>query len=209
VSCVASVNIGTPRQIGVRRGRGLYSSIVKVPVAGRVRVAGVNLAGDDQADRRVHGGPDKAVYAYASEDIAWWAEQLGRELGPGEFFGENLTTAGVDVSGAVIGERWRIGGVVLEVAQPRLPCAKLGTRFGDLMMVRRFAEASRPGAYLRIVAEGELGAGDAVERVSRPGHGITVALVSDATLLDESLRARACSAPQLADGLARHLREAA
>jgi MOSC domain-containing protein YiiM len=122
-------------------------------------------------------------------------------------FGENLTTEGVDVSGAVIGERWRIGTVELEVAQPRLPCAKLGTRFGDLRMVRRFAEASRPGAYMRIVTEGELGAGDAIEVLSRPEHGITLAFVSDAILLDESLRERAGSAPELAEDLAVHLRK--
>jgi MOSC domain-containing protein YiiM len=124
-------------------------------------------------------------------------------------FGENLTTEGVDVTGAVIGERWRVGSVELEVSQPRLPCAKLGTRFGDLTMVRRFGEASRPGAYLRIVREGELGAGDEIELLSRPSHGITVALVSDAILLDESLRARAGSAPELAESLAVHLRQAA
>jgi MOSC domain-containing protein YiiM len=206
---VLSVNVATPRQISVRRGRALMSAIAKHPVAGTVRVAGVNVAGDDQADRRVHGGPDKAVYAYASEDIAWWSAQLGRELAPGAFFGENLTTEGVDVSGAVIGERWRIGTVELEVCQPRLPCAKLGTRFGDLTMVRRFAEASRPGAYLRIVTEGELRDGDAIELRSRPRHGITIAFVADAILLDDGLRARAGSAPELAGDLARHLREAA
>jgi MOSC domain-containing protein YiiM len=122
-------------------------------------------------------------------------------------FGENLTTEGVDVSGAVIGERWRIGTVELEVAQPRLPCAKLGTRFGTLTMVKRFAEASRPGAYLRIVTEGELGAGDEIEVLSRPEHGITLAFVSDAILLDETLRERAGSAPELAEDLAVHLRK--
>jgi MOSC domain-containing protein YiiM len=201
-----SVNVGQPRQISVRRGRPLMSSIGKAPVDGRVRVEGINVAGDDQADRRVHGGPDKAVYAYASEDAAWWARELGRELPPG-MFGENLTTEGVDVSGAVVGERWRVGTVELEVCQPRLPCAKLGLRFGDPGMVRRFGEASRPGAYLRIVREGELGAGDAIEVVSRPAHGVTVALVSDAVLRDESLRAAAAAAPELAEGLARHLRD--
>jgi MOSC domain-containing protein YiiM len=208
VARLASVNVGRPAQISVRRGRPLYSAIGKQPVEGRVRVEGVNLAGDQQADLRVHGGPDKAVYAYASEDIAWWGAELGREL-PYGIFGENLTTEGVDVSGAVIGERWRVGTVELEVSQPRLPCSKLGIRFGDLRMVRRFGEASRPGAYLRIVAEGELGAGDEIELLSRPGHGVTVALVSDAILLDESLRARAGSAPELAESLAQHLREAA
>ncbi len=202
---LVSVNVGRPQQIAVRRGRPLMSAIGKQPVEGRVRVEGVNVAGDQQADLRVHGGPDKALYAYASEDAAWWAEQLGRDIPPG-MFGENLTTEGLDVSGAVIGERWRIGTVELEVAQPRLPCAKLGTRFGDLRMVRRFAEASRPGAYLRIVSEGELGAGDEIEVLSRPEHGITVAFVSDAILIDETLRARAGSAPELAESLAVHLR---
>jgi MOSC domain-containing protein YiiM len=201
-----SVNVGRPQQIAARRGRALMSSIGKAPVRGRVRVEGVNVAGDDQADRTVHGGPDKAVYAYASEDVAGWSEALGRELAPGAF-GENLTTAGVDVTNAVIGERWRIGTVELEVAQPRLPCVKLGTRFGDLQMVKRFGEASRPGAYLRIVTEGELGAGDEIEVLSRPEHGITVAFVADAILLDESLRERAGSAPELAEMLAVHLRK--
>lgn len=202
---LVSVNVGRPKQISVRRGRPLMSAIGKQPVEGRVRVEGVNVAGDQQADLRVHGGSDKAVYAYAREDAAWWEEQLGRTLPPG-MFGENLTTEGVDVSGAVIGERWRIGTVELEVAQPRLPCAKLGTRFGDLGMVKRFGEASRPGAYLRIVSEGELGAGDEIEVLSRPEHGITVAFVSDAVLLDETLRERAGSAPELAEMLAVHLR---
>src|SRR3954469_3750355 len=117
-----SVNVGRPQPVGLRRGRTVRSAIGKAPVDGRVRVAGVNLEGDDQADRRVHGGPDKAVYAYASEDTAWWSAELGRDLGPA-IFGENLTTEGVDVSGAVIGERWRVGTVELQVAQPRLPCA--------------------------------------------------------------------------------------
>jgi MOSC domain-containing protein YiiM len=206
VARLLSVNVGRPKQIAVRRGRPLMSAIGKQPVEGRVRVEGVNVAGDDQADRRVHGGPDKSVYVYAREDAAWWEAQLERTLPPG-MFGENLTTEGLDVTGAVIGERWRIGTVVLEVCQPRLPCAKLGTRFGDLTMVKRFAEASRPGAYCRIVTEGELGAGDEIEVLSRPEHGITVAFVSDAVLLDETLRERAGSAPELAEMLATHLRK--
>jgi len=208
VARLLSVNVGRPKQISVRRGRPLMSAIGKAPVEGRVRVEGVNVAGDDQADRRVHGGPDKAVYAYAREDDRWWAEQLDREIPPG-MFGENLTTEGLDVTGAVIGERWRIGSVVLEVAQPRIPCAKLGTRFGDLTMVKRFGETNRPGAYLRIVAEGELGAGDEIEVLSRPEHGITVAFVSAAILLDETLRERAASTPGLAEDLAALLRRVA
>jgi MOSC domain-containing protein YiiM len=186
------------------------SAIVKAPISppARVRVAGVNLEGDDQADRRVHGGPDKAVYAYASEDTAFWAAELGRELGPAAF-GENLTTEGVDVSGAVVGERWRIGDVELEVCQPRLPCSKLALKLDEPQMVKRFAQASRPGAYLRIVVEGFLGAGDAVEVVSRPSHGVTVRDVSDAILLDETLLAHAAAAPELPAGLAEWMRERA
>ena len=202
---IVSVNVGTPRPISVRRGRPMMSAIGKLPVEGPVRVEGVNLAGDDQADRRVHGGPDKAVYAYAREDSDWWAEQLGREIVDG-MFGENLTTEGVDVSGAVVGERWRIGSVELEVCQPRLPCSKLGMRFGDLKMVKRFGQAGRPGAYLRIVTEGELQAGDELTVVSRPDHDVTVALVSDAILVDGSLAAKAASAPELAEDLAVDLR---
>jgi MOSC domain-containing protein YiiM len=205
---LASVNVGRPRQVAVRRGRPLMSAIGKVPVDGRVRVAGVNVEGDEQADRRVHGGADKAVYAYAAEDTAWWERELGRELGPG-MFGENLTVCGIDVSGAVVGERWRVGTVELEVCQPRLPCAKLGIRFGDGRMVKRFAEAARPGAYLRIVASGELGAGDAVVVGARPDHGITVAEVSAAILLDESRLARASSAPELPRSLSAWMRERA
>jgi MOSC domain-containing protein YiiM len=194
---VLSVNVGTPAPIGLRRGRQVRSAIGKTPVAGRVRAEGVNLTGDDQADRRVHGGPDKAVYAYASEDTAWWSEQLGRnDLGPGAF-GENLTTMGVDCTNAVIGERWRIGTALLEVCQPRLPCFKLALKLGDPQMVKRFAQASRPGAYLRIVEEGDLGAGDEVEVVGRPEHGVTIALVSDAIMLDEDLLARTLEADAL------------
>ena len=203
---IVSVNVGTPRQISVRRGRPMMSAIVKEPVEGPVRVEGVNLAGDDQADRRVHGGPDKAVYAYAREDEDWWAAELRREIVDG-MFGENLTTVGLDVTGAVIGERWLLGSVVLEVCQPRLPCSKLGLRFGDLKMVKAFGQASRPGAYLRIVTEGELGAGDEVTITHRPDHDVTVALVADAILVDESLLPRVADTPRLAESLAAQLRD--
>ena len=210
VARLVSVNVGRPQQLSVRRGRPLMSAIGKASISppARVRVAGVNVEGDDQADRRVHGGPDKAVYAYASEDTAFWEADFGRELGPGAF-GENLTTEGLEVSGAVVGERWRIGDVELEVCQPRLPCNKLALRMGDPTMVKRFALASRPGAYLRIVVEGELGAGDAIEVVSRPAHGVTVREVSDAILVDERLLARAVSAPELPAELAEWMRSRA
>jgi MOSC domain-containing protein YiiM len=206
VARIISVNVGTPQQLSVRRGRPMMSAIVKTPVAGRVRVEGINVAGDAQADLRVHGGPNKAVYAYAREDSDWWADELGREI-PDAMFGENLTTEGVDVSGARIGERWRIGTVEFEVCQPRLPCSKLGLRFGDLKMVKAFGQASRPGAYLRILTEGELEAGDELTITHRPEHDVTVALVSDAILLDEDLLPKALSAPELAEDLADAMRQ--
>ena len=206
---VLSVNVGKPKQIGVQRGRAQMSAIGKAPVTGRVRVEGVNLAGDDQADRRVHGGPDKAVYAYAAEDIAWWAFQLERDDFPPGMFGENLTTEGVDVTNAVIGERWRIGTVELEVCQPRFPCYKLGLRFGDPLMVKMFAHAGKPGAYLRIVSAGELEAGDQVDITHRPSHGVTIAQVSRAVLLDDAQLEAAAAAPELPESLSRWMLERA
>lgn len=157
---VLSVNLAVPRTL-TRRGRELPTGLWKRPVEGAVAVHELGLDGDLQADRRVHGGRDKAVYAYASEDVEWWEVQLGRELGPG-FFGENLTLRGVDVSGAPIGERWEIGSTVLEVSEPRRPCWKLAARVGEPRFVKRFAEAGRPGTYLRVVRGGELRVGDAV-----------------------------------------------
>jgi MOSC domain-containing protein YiiM len=157
---LVSVNVGQPRTVAWR-DRVVTTAIWKEPVEGRVPVRGVNLAGDDQADRRVHGGADKAVYAYAVEDYEWWSATAG-ELGPGTF-GENLTTAGLDLISCRIGDRWRVGTAELEVAQPRQPCFKLGIRMGDDAFPGRFAEAGRPGAYLRIVTPGDVGAGDAIE----------------------------------------------
>ncbi len=170
---VSSVNVGEPRTI-LWAGRSVTSAIWKTPVAGRVRVEGVNLAGDDQADRRVHGGPDKAVYAYAAEDYEWWSAALGTEVGAGTF-GENLTTVGIDLGASIIGRRWRVGSTVLEVAQPRSPCFKLGMRMDDAGFVSRFDDSGRPGAYLRIVESGDVGRGDAIEVGPAPAHGLTVA----------------------------------
>jgi MOSC domain-containing protein YiiM len=176
VGVVESVNVGTPRPVSWR-GQTVLTAIWKAPVAGRVRVRGVNVDGDEQANKEVHGGVDKALYAYAAEDLDWWSQQLGREVGPGSF-GENLTVRRIDVSAAVVGERWQAGSALLEVSQPRTPCFKLGIRMGSQRFPRQFAAAGRPGAYLRILAEGEVAAGDPVEVVYRPDHGLTVAEVS-------------------------------
>jgi MOSC domain-containing protein YiiM len=209
---VESVNVGEPRPVEVD-GRTVWTAIWKSPVDGRVPLRGVNLRGDDQADRTVHGGPDKAVYAYAIEDTEWWEGQLGGPLGAGAF-GENLTVRGLPASEAVIGERWAVGSAVLEVAQPRLPCFKLGLRMGDPRFLKRFAAAGRPGAYLRVVQEGDIGAGDQIDALTRPAHGVTSALVSRALLREPQLLAAALQAPELPAGLrgwmqerAAHLRE--
>ena len=159
-------------------GREVVTSIWKAPVANRVVVSGVNLAGDAQADRRVHGGPDKAVYAYALEDYQWWGRELGAPVDPATF-GENLTVSGIDLGGAVVGEVWSVGSARLQIAQPRMPCFKLGIRMGDAGFVERFERAHRQGAYLRIAAEGDVGAGDDIELVSRPSHGLTVASIAE------------------------------
>ena len=151
----------------------MSTGIWKHPVAGRIALRGVNFDGDDQADRSVHGGPDKAVYAYAREDYDFWQDHEGMETPPG-LFGENLTVQGLDLSAALVGERWSVGSTVLEVTQPRLPCYKLGIRVGDPHFLKRFFAAMRLGAYLRVVQEGDVGAGDAVEVTSRPGHGVTL-----------------------------------
>jgi MOSC domain-containing protein YiiM len=168
-----SVNVSPVRTLQID-GAPVPSGICKTPVPGRVAVRGVNLAGDDQADRTNHGGVDRALYAYAAEDYAWWSEQLGRPLAPGTF-GENLTLDGIDVSGAKVGEQWRIGSTLLQVTSPRVPCFKLAHVMNDPGFVKVFAGALRPGAYLRILAEGELGAGDVVKLVRQPAHRLTVA----------------------------------
>jgi len=190
-----SANVGRIETLH-HRGRDVPTGIFKRPAAGRVATHGVNLDGDDQADRRVHGGPERAMYAYAAEDLEWWATQLGRPL-PAGSMGENLTTADIDVTNAVVGERWRIGSVLLEVSAPRTPCFKLGIAMGDARFPPRFAAAGRPGAYLRIIEHGELAAGDTVTVSDVPTHGVTVALVAHAFHDDHTLAARLLTAPEL------------
>lgn len=194
---VVSVNVGVPRPVSWR-GRIVHTAIFKYPVDGRVPLLGVNLVGDDQADRQVHGGPDKAVYVYAREDRDWWAGELGRGLDPGAF-GENLTVTGTAVTDAVIGERWRIGTAELEVCGPRVPCYKLGIRMDDDGYPRRFAAAGRPGAYLRILVSGSVGAGDDVVVAHRPDHGVTVRDVAHAYHHDRARAPEILAAPELAE----------
>lgn len=198
---IVSVQVGQPQE-RTWPGRSVRTSIFKHPVEGPVAAMGVNLEGDGQADRAQHGGNDKAVYAYAAEDERWWEAELGRPVGPGAF-GENLTTAGLDLRQAVIGERWQVGSVVLQVSEPRTPCWKLGLRMGDPRFPRRFAAARRPGVLLRILTEGVLQAGDEISVTSRPDHGITADDINRAYYGDE----RDLSAIFVAGELAAHWRE--
>jgi len=175
---LVSVNVGVARTT-TWFDREVTSAIWKKPVTGPVSLEGVNLHGDDQADRRVHGGPDKAVYAYAEEDYAWWAATTG-PLGRGTF-GENLTTAGIDLGACHIGDHWRVGTAILEVAQPREPCYKLAMVMGDERFPDAFEAARRPGTYLRIVRGGTIEAGDTivVEATRAPAIAVATLVTPD------------------------------
>jgi MOSC domain-containing protein YiiM len=177
IGTIVSVNVGEPREIEWA-GRIVRTAIWKWPTDGRVTVRHDNLDGDGQADRRAHGGPEKAVYAYAAEDYRWWEGQLHSSFDPGTF-GENLTTEGIDLAEAVIGEVWGVGSARLRVAQTRQPCFKLGIRMGDAGFVQEFERARLFGVYLRIDEVGAVGAGDDILLISRPAHGLTAAGFAD------------------------------
>ncbi|HUB40109.1 MAG TPA: MOSC domain-containing protein [Streptosporangiaceae bacterium] len=185
---VISVNRGREADllIGGRPGR---SAIDKRPVAGPVSVGRLGLDGDECADKQDHGGFEQALYAYAREDLDWWTEQLGREL-TGGTFGENLTTAGIDVSAALIGETWRIGSALVQVTAPRIPCVTFKSWLDEPHWVKRFADAGRPGAYLRVLSEGSIQAGDDLTVLSRPDQVVTVAESMRAFYGDRELMTR-------------------
>jgi MOSC domain-containing protein YiiM len=197
-----SVNAGRAQAVPYTDQPQGLTGIDKRPVHGPVRVTAPGsggpgasgLAGDAVCDTRHHGGDDQAVYAFAREDLDDWERELGRPLRNGSF-GENLTTEGVDVSGALIGERWRIGGtLVLEVTSGRIPCRTFQGHLGEQGWVKRFTHKGAPGAYLRVIEPGEIRAGDAVEIVHRPDHDVTVALQFRAVTLDRTLLPRLLAA---------------
>lgn len=192
---VLSLNVGRLRPIP-HRGKEVRTGIFKSPISGRIAARGTSLEGDELGNRKVHGGFDKAIYAYAREDYDWWEQELSRALDPGTF-GENLTTSGLDLNESLIGERWRVGTALLEVSEPRFPCFKLGARMGTQRFVKQFAQARRPGTYLRIIEEGELGPGDPIEVSSRPDHGVTIRLFADAYLGDRDRLQDVLAADQL------------
>lgn len=196
---VRSVNVGVGREgIGVR---GRVTGIDKRPVAGidvrdpgpRGTGLGSGVIGDDVLNGRHHGGSRQAVYAVAREELDHWSRELGRDLADGTF-GENVTTEGLDVDGALVGERWRVGGALLEVCGPREPCANFAAWMGEKAWVKRFVAHGRPGAYLAVLEPGRIEPGDAVEVVSRPEHSVDVSTVlraffGDAVAADAVLEA--------------------
>jgi len=183
---IVSVNVGAVAPMEID-GKAYESAIDKRAVRGRVFAGKLGLAGDTQALQGYHGGTEQAIYAYAREDMDWWTEQAMREFRNGEF-GENLDTAGLDITGAMIGEVWQLGAdVVVQVTAPRIPCRVFAEWTGEHHWVKRFAAARRPGAYLRVLAEGEIGAGDRIEVLSRPDQRVTVAEAMSAFYGDPDL----------------------
>ncbi len=171
---VLSVNISATILEGEWIATEVQTGIDKRPISGAVRFENEQVHGDVIGDKSAHGGYDQAVYAYAREDADWWEQQIALTIENGRF-GENLTTQGVDVSAAVIGERWRIGSVILEVSQPRIPCRTFAGFWKRPTLIKEFMAAGKPGTYLRIIQEGEITAGDEIEIIHLPSHGITIA----------------------------------
>ncbi|MGJ5800985.1 MOSC domain-containing protein [Streptomyces europaeiscabiei] len=197
-----SLNVGRPKAVDVPEESKSVTGIDKRPVDGPVRVSapgpkGVGasgVAGDAVCNTRHHGGDDQAVYAFAREDLDGWERELGRTL-PSGVFGENLTTEGLDISGALIGERWRIGSeVILEITSGRVPCLNFQRHLGERGWVKRFTREGAPGAYLRVIQPGEIRAGDPIEIVHRPDHDITVVLAFRATMNEHGLLPRLLAA---------------
>ncbi|MFJ2032922.1 MOSC domain-containing protein [Streptosporangium sp. NPDC087985] len=195
-----SVNLAHPHSADYTSAD--FTGIDKRPADGLVAVtapgprgtAGSGVAGDKIGDLPHHGGDDQAVYAFAREDLDTWEKELGRELSNG-VFGENLTTSGLDVNGASIGERWRIGeSLVLEVTSARIPCRTFAGWLDEQGWVKRFTQAARPGAYLRVIEPGEIQSGDAIEVVSRPDHGVTVEFLFRAMTTESELLPRVLDA---------------
>jgi MOSC domain-containing protein YiiM len=204
-----SINVGLPRDVDWR-GKTVRTSIFKSPVLGRVRVTRLNVEGDQQSDLSVHGGTEKAVYAYPSEHYAFWREELpGLDL-PWGAFGENFTTEGLLEGSVRIGDRLRVGSAEFVVTQPRMPCFKLGIRFGRPGMVKRFQRSGKSGFYLAVLQEGEVAAGDSFELIARDEPGVTVTEVVDlytADAANQDLLRRVSELPALPEGWREYFRK--
>ena len=206
---VISLQVGRPRDVE-SHGRTITTSISKSPVEGRVRVGPTGIEGNQQADLTVHGGPNKAVYVYPSEHYASWRRELPDLDLPWGAFGENLTTEGLLETEVCIGDRLHIGSADFVVIQPRMPCFKLGVRFGRDDMVKRFLQSRRSGFYLGVLREGEIGRGDAITFTSRAAGSVSVTDVVNLYVEDVddvNLHRRALAAPGLPEKWTDHFRE--
>jgi len=206
---LVSVNVGLPQRFEVN-GKEIVTGIFKEPVAGRVAVRAINLDGDKQADLTVHGGPDKAVYAYPTEHYDYWRKELPDDKLPWGVFGENLSVEGLREDKLNIGDTLRIGTAELAVTQPRLPCYKLAFRFGRPDMVKRFLHSCRTGFYLRVLREGEVAAGDTIELLSRDSNNVTVADITRLYAFEKDnreLMQRALDLPALPESWRDYFRE--
>ena len=170
---IISVNVGLPRLV-LRNGEPVSTGIFKEPVAGRVMMRTLNLDGDRQADLSVHGGPEKAVYVYPSEHYDFWKRELPDMDLPWGVFGENFTTTGLFETEVNIGDKFRVGAAEVMVTQPRMPCYKLGVRFGRAEIIKRFLISERSGFYLSVLKEGEVGAGDEFELLEKNTSAVRV-----------------------------------
>lgn len=182
---VVSLSVGLPREVEWRgRGRTVLTSIFKTPVDRRLRVTTLNFEGDEQSDLTVHGGVDKAVYAYPAEHYELWRHELpGADL-PWGAFGENLTTEGLLENDVRIGDRFKIGSAEFIVTQPRMPCYKLSIRFGRPDIVKRFLQSRRTGFYFKVALEGEVGPGDPIQPLARAADALAVADVVNLYTVD-------------------------
>ena len=204
-----SVNVGLPREVAVN-GQRVLTGIFKQPVTGRIAVRRLNLDGDRQADLSVHGGPDKAVYAYPAEHYDFWRGELPEMDLPFGMFGENLSIEGLREDEVNLGDRFAIGSAEFQVTQPRLPCYKLGIKFGRADMVKRFLHSRRTGFYFRVVKEGEVGAGDAIALVHRDPGSVTVADITRLYAFERSnaeLLRRVLELPSLPEDWRAYFRE--
>ncbi len=170
---VLSINITSVVHQGEWTGSEGRTGIDKRSVTGAIEFKNNGVVGDRVIDTNVHGGYEQAVYAYAREDAQWWEREINEEIPAGRF-GENLTTEGIDVNAAIIGEQWKIGSVILEVSQPRIPCRVFAGFWKRATLIKDFTQAGRPGTYLRIIQEGTAQAGDAIEVIFKPNHTITI-----------------------------------
>ena len=196
---VLSINITSVVHQGEWTGSEGRTGIDKRSVAGSIEFKNNGVVGDRVIDTNVHGGYDQAVYAYAQEDAQWWEKEIGEEITAGRF-GENLTTEGIDVNAALVGEQWKIGSVILEVSQPRIPCRVFAGFWKRATLIKDFTQAGRPGAYLRIIQEGTATAGDSIEVIFKPDHAVSISDLFSAKSGERAKINEIKGVPQLSQG---------